>query len=115
MKKLISVLIAVGISFGLVTSALAQTPMPTPGARTPRINHRQREQQKRIGEGIESGRLTPAEAARLEKQEAKIQQEKKAAKADGTVTAQERAALNKNLNKESRRIYRAKHNNRGRH
>src|SRR5437016_857241 len=111
MKKLISLLIALGISLGLAGSTLAQTS----GTRTRRINHRQREQQQRIGQGIESGRLTPAEAARLEKQEAEIQQDKKEAKADGTVTAQERAELNKDLNHESHRIYRAKHNRRGRH
>ena len=115
MKKLTSMLIALGIIFGLTVSAFAQTPTSTSGTRTRRINHRQRNQQKRISEGIESGRLTPAEAARLEKQEAEIQQDKKEAKADGTVTAQERAQLNKELNKESHRIYRAKHNRRGRH
>lgn len=107
MKKIISILMMIGISIGLAPSAFAQT-------RTPRINHREREQQNRIAEGIESGRLTPTEAARLEREEARINRHEAAAKADGQVTAQERARLERELNHMGRDIYHFDHNRRHR-
>jgi hypothetical protein len=75
------------------------------------INERQRNQQKRIGEGVENGSLTPAETARLEKQEAAIHHEVKTERKanGGTLTAQERRQVNRQQNRESRRIYRQKH------
>jgi hypothetical protein len=75
------------------------------------INERQRNQQKRIGEGVENGSLTPAETARLEKQEAAIHHEVKTERKanGGTLTAQERRQVNRQQNRESKRIYRQKH------
>src|SRR5678816_3121168 len=75
------------------------------------VNQRQRNQQKRIGEGVENGSLTPAETARLEKQEAAIHHEVKTERKanGGTLTAQERRQVNRQQNRESRRIYRQKH------
>ena len=75
------------------------------------INERQRNQQQRIGEGVENGSLTPRETQRLEKQESAIHQEvKQDRKANGgSLTAQERAQVNRQQNRESRRIYRQKH------
>ena len=76
---------------------------------TPQVTKRQVNQQERIGQGVNSGELTPAETAHLEGREAKIQEDKKAAKSDGTVTAAERAKLNREENRTSRAIYRQKH------
>lgn len=76
---------------------------------TPRVTKRQVHQQERIGQGVKSGELTPRETARLEGREQKIQHDKKAAKADGTVTHSERAKLNREENRTSRAIYRQKH------
>jgi hypothetical protein len=75
------------------------------------VNQRQRNQQKRIGEGVENGSLTPAETARLEKQEAAIHHEVKTERKanGGTLTAQERRQVNRQQNRESKRIYRQKH------
>jgi hypothetical protein len=75
------------------------------------VNQRQKNQQERIGEGVENGSLTPRETQHLEKQEAAIHHEvKKDRKANGgTLTAQERAQVNRQQNRESRRIYRQKH------
>jgi len=75
------------------------------------INQRQRNQRKRIGDGVENGSLTPAETARLEKQEAAIHHEVKTERKanGGTLTAQERRQVNRQQNRESRRIYRQKH------
>ena len=111
MKKTSSILIAVAISLFVGLTAMAQT---TPETNTPRINKRQHEQQKRIRQGVRSGELTKREAKKIEKDERGIRREERAAKADGTVTAEERKAINKDLNKTNRRIYRAKHNNRDR-
>ena len=76
---------------------------------TPEVTKRQINQQERIGQGVNSGELTPAETAHLEGREEKIQQDKKAAKADGTVTPAEKAKLNREENGTSRAIYRQKH------
>ncbi len=75
------------------------------------INERQRNQQKRIGQGVENGSLTPAETARLEKQEAAIHHEVKSERKanGGTLTAQERRQVTRQQNRVSKRIYRQKH------
>lgn len=80
--------------------------------KTPRVDARQRHQQKRIEQGVKSGELTNREVHRLERQEGRINANEVIAKADGKVTPAERARLNRQLNRESKRIYRAKHNNR---
>ena len=76
---------------------------------TPRVTGRQVNQQQRIKEGVKSGELTKREAARLEAQQAKIQHDKRKAKADGVVTPAERARLQREQNRASRTIYRQKH------
>ena len=79
---------------------------------TPNINQRQQNQQNRIAEGLQSGSLTANEAANLEKREAKIAADKRAAKADGVVTPAERRKLKREQDDASRAIARKKHNNR---
>ena len=76
------------------------------------IAKQEHNQQARIAEGIESGQLTPAEAARLESREAEL---KKQIAEDrnangGKLTKAERHAANKELKDISRRIHHAKHN-----
>ncbi|MBS1574986.1 MAG: hypothetical protein JST09_06740 [Bacteroidetes bacterium] len=83
--------------------------------RTPRINHRQEHQQKRIGNGVKDGELTARETARLEGREAKIQHDKRVAKSDGVVTGSERKKLRREENRTSRAIYRQKHDAQERH
>lgn len=56
-----------------------------------------------------SGQLTPKEAARLEKREAKLAANEQAAKADGVVTRKERRRLQRQANRDSAAIYRQKH------
>jgi|SRR5579863_4846399 len=97
------------ISVSAQTSTPPATPPPA-GDRTPRINARQKNQQRRIANGIKSGQLTSKEAAHLEKREANIQAEKKADKAKGPMTGQERRQLTRQQNRTSRAIYRKKHN-----
>ncbi len=75
------------------------------------IGARQRAQQKRIGEGIESGQLTAGEAARLERREAGINREVSGMRqANGSqLTPAERKLVNHQQNRTSRAIYRQKH------
>jgi len=76
------------------------------------VDRREARQQGRIAEGVESGQLTPGETARIEKQEQRIDNEIKADRAanGGHLTAAEHRQINRQQNRESRRIYAAKHN-----
>ena len=114
MKKLTMILFALTLSLGLAEIAFAQTPAPTPGKRTPVATRRQGNQQKRIGQGVASGELKKGEVRKLEKEQQDIQDAKKDARADGTVTGAERKEIQKEQNQASRKIYKAKHNNKTR-
>ena len=83
-------------------SAYAQTA-------TPNLDKRQANQEKRIDQGVKSGELTKREATRLEGREAKLQADKQKAKADGVVTKQERVKLQREADRDSKAIYRQKH------
>jgi hypothetical protein len=76
------------------------------------VDRRENRQQERIGQGVESGQLTPGETAHLERQEQRIDNQVKAERAanGGHLTAAERRQVNREENRESRRIYAAKHN-----
>ena len=102
MKRIAMSIMTGALLLGGVSNVLAQN----------EVNDRQRNQQERIGQGVESGSLTAGETAHLEKQEAAIHHEVKTdRKANGgTLTAQERRQVNRQQNRESRRIYNDKHN-----
>ncbi len=71
---------------------------------------REVEQHRRIKQGVRSGELTPSEARNLRRDQKAIHQEVKAAKADGVVTPEEKKDIRQDQNRESRKIYRKKHN-----
>jgi uncharacterized membrane protein YebE (DUF533 family) len=98
----------------LVVGALliAAAPVFAGPTATPRINHRQVNQERRIDQGVASGALTARETHTLDAREARIAADKAAAKADGTVTHAERAQLRGEERRTSRAIYRKKHNGR---
>jgi len=100
-----AIVLAAIIVLGSSALALAQTA-------TPGIDAREANQQKRIGAGIAKGQITPGEAVKLEKGQAHVQRMENRAKADGVVTAGERARIQHAQNVQSRKIYRARHNNR---
>jgi len=75
------------------------------------IVKREKRQQKRIAQGVESGQLTPRETAKLERGEARIDRERQRMLSDGNLTAREKAKLTHDQNVMSRRIYRQKHDN----
>ena len=84
-------------------SALAQTES------TKRIDQRQQNQERRIEQGEKKGQLTPKEAARLEKGQARVQKMEDRAVADGKVTKKERARIEKAQDRQSKKIYRERH------
>ena len=75
------------------------------------IGARKEAQQQRIGEGIENGSLTAGEAAHLEHKEVKLNQETREMREEngGTLTPAEKAKVNRQQNHLSRKIYRQKH------
>ncbi len=100
----VAVLAACGVA-GAASSSMAES-----------IDRREREQQARIWQGVRSGELSARELARLEAQEARIRAEEARFRRhdDGRLTPRERRDLQRDLNRESRRIYRAKHDGPGR-
>ena len=98
--------IALAALFGLTLTGAAQ-------AQT--VDQRHAYQQERIDRGVTSGRLTPGEAARDERQQASIdkQESRMRTRNGGYLTAANRAHLQTRENRASARIYRTKHNARG--
>lgn len=113
MKKLLGLVFVSAIMLcGLAATSSAQTTYHRYHHRN--INQRQENQQDRIARGINSGRLTPREASRLERQETRLNsKEAKYRASGGRLTSQERRKLQRGLNRENRRIYRQKHDRQG--
>ena len=97
---------------GLLIAALAITSIAQAQTRTPVINHRQRNQERRINQGVRSGELTRNETHHLRADENRISRTKRMDKASGHVTHAERKQLRHEENRTSRAIYRDKHNGR---
>jgi len=76
------------------------------------VNNREQNQQARINQGVNTGSLTPQEAAKAENGEKRIQTQEgnDLSKNDGHLTPGEDRRLNREENRESRRIHREKHN-----
>lgn len=103
----------------ILAATLAALPASSALAQTNRyerhhINQRKENQQDRIAQGVRSGQMTPRETAHVEHQEAAINREERAMRAqdNGHLTAGDRHLLARQQNAESRRIYRDKHNGR---
>ncbi|OGK85884.1 MAG: hypothetical protein A2X52_22330 [Candidatus Rokubacteria bacterium GWC2_70_16] len=73
------------------------------------IDQRQANQEQRIDQGVRSGALTPAEAARLERGQARIERMESRALADGRMTPLERRRIMHAQDVQSHHIYRQKH------
>jgi hypothetical protein len=97
---------------GLLVAAIAITSMAQAQDRTPVINQRQHNQERRINQGVRSGQLTRNETRNLRRDENHIRNEKRMAKATGHINGAERRKLRHQENRTSRAIYRDKHNNR---
>jgi len=81
----------------------------TASAGTPGLDQRQQNQAQRIRQGVRSGELTRPETRRLMQGQRELRRDERSAKADGVVTAKERAELHREANQQSRRIHRQKH------
>jgi len=101
MKRIVFMLLGLGLTASL---ASAQAP----------VNQRLENQRDRIQAGKTDDQLTKREATHLRADDAAVRaQERVYRKANGgKLTKGERQQLNRELNKSSRQIYRARHNNR---
>ena len=67
------------------------------------------DQQQRIEQGLQSGQLTTREAAGLERGEARIDRTEQRDMRDGTLSASDKAQIQREQNRESQAIYGQKH------
>jgi WXXGXW repeat (2 copies) len=76
------------------------------------VNERRVNQQQRIGNGINSGQMTPGEAARAENRQQQINQQVHADRAanGGHLTQQEHQQVNREQNHASQQVHNEKHN-----
>ena len=108
-------LFAAMISLGFASIAAAQAPA-TPDDHPAGVNQRLENQHDRIQQGVKDGELTKAEATRVRANDAGIHAEERVDRRanDGKLTSGERQHLERQLNRNSRQIYREKHNARTR-
>ena len=97
--KLNNVLLAVALA-AFALRATAQT-----------IHQRKVNQQRRIGNGVKSGQLTPKETTHLERRETHLNRETRRMRAanGGKLTPKEKARVTRQQNHISNSIYRQKH------
>jgi hypothetical protein len=95
-----------------LTAALVLAPAAVFAQSGATIYQRKDNQRDRISQGLRSGQLTPGETTHLERQEGRINREENHMRAEdrGRLTRQDRRMLTRQQNRESRRIYRDKHN-----
>jgi hypothetical protein len=93
-------------------AALVAVIIPAAGLaqRNYRVNERQQNQRDRIRQGVRSGELNGVEAARLRRQQSQIGlNEARARRSGGEFTTQERARIQRQLDRSSQNIYQQKH------
>lgn len=78
-------------------------------AQAGRNQNREHRQEKRIGQGVQSGELTKHEAKRLARGQKKVDHYQQKAMADGEMSIEEKAKLEKMQDRQSRKIRRQKH------
>jgi len=103
MRKFITV--SVSLLFLMVTLLVFSQP-----ASAGYFKHRQIRQQHRIYHGVRNGKINCRELHRLEREQCRIARERRRMLADGHLNWRERAKLERDMNRASWHIYRAKHN-----
>src|SRR5271167_478782 len=75
------------------------------------VNQREENQQKRIANGVDSGKLTPQQTSNLEKREGSVEnrEQKDMAKNNGHLTKGEQRRINRQQNRISKSIAKDKH------
>jgi hypothetical protein len=111
--KVTKIILKSAVLIAMVTPAVFAQ-QAAPNNDPPTINQRKENQQDRIANGVKSGELTAGETRNLETKEAALNKEEHGMRAadDGKLTAADRAKLNHQQNKLSRKIYNKKHNGR---
>ena len=102
MKKILIGLVAAG-GFGLVGSPA------TDAATDPRIDQRQQNQERRIQQGLSSGRLTRDEYRVLTREQRQIARMESRAMADDRLTYRERAEIERAQDQANQNIWRLLH------
>ena len=103
---------AFGLALAVPVCALAQNRTQASNQRHRRINAREYRQVQRIKDGREDHELTRGELDRLRADEAAVRAEERVYRKSGDgLSRMERRDLQHDLNRTSREIYRAKHNN----
>lgn len=98
------------LSFFLVGLFILKFLVSQAHAQTKHERHRNKRQQHRIEQGIESGQLTPGEAKKLRREEREIRKAERAASADGTMTKDEKQKIQLMQNNASQDISNMKNN-----
>ena len=98
---------------GLAACASLAAALPA-AANAQTVGQREINQQARIQQGVLSGQLTPGETRHMENREARLnyRTDRMRAHDDGRLSFRDRVALQRQENRDSRAIYRAKHNGR---
>ncbi len=96
------------ILFTLIAAAAAPAFAQATGT-APNFTQRDINQEQRIEQGLQSGQLNTREAAKLQREQGRVDQMESRALRDGTVTPAERARINAAQNKASADIYKQKH------
>ncbi len=109
MKRMFLTVVAAGVLAGMTGIAFADDPPEG------RIQERKENQQRRIGNGVKNGTLSPQETINLEKKERGLNREihHDRVQNGGNLTNKEKAQINRKQNRLSRKIYRAKHDGPG--
>ena len=114
-------LLALAVGGLMLAGSASAQPSTTSGAgpgvvdpghpRVNQVNRREARQQKRIGNGVASGKLTSQQATNLEKRETSVQnrEQKDMAKHNGHLTKAEQKGINRQQNRISKSIYKDKH------
>ena len=93
-------------------SLAAAMPAFTTAANAQSVGQREANQQHRIQQGVASGHLTPGETRHMETREARLttRTDRMRARHDGHLSGRDRVALQHQENRDSRAVYRTKHN-----
>ncbi len=92
----------------LLMSVLAVTILVAT-AEARRDQHREQNQQNRIQQGVQSGALTKKETKKLRKGQKHIDRLQAKAKADGVISPEEKMRIEKAQDRQSKLIYKQKH------
>lgn len=97
---------ALTLGAGLATSAMAETQWQKTHPRRHEVNHRLKNQDRRIHKEVKEGDLSKQQAAQLHKDDHQIRQEERdmASQNNGHITKQEQRSLNQQENAVSKQI-----------